>query len=104
MITDDSILVDPMVTNSLGAADAANPAGGRILQPYTDEAPVEDYTLLTVIDGVAFVQIRTFKGKNIVPLSIGARLPGAGPVERISRSDGRWTLKAGDVTLAAERQ
>ena len=104
LITDDSILVDPLTTQSVQPVprDAAPPS--RALQPYTSEVPVESYKLLAVIDGVAFVEMKTFRGKDIVPLTAGSRLPGAGRVESIERRNGRWLLVAGDVRIVSERQ
>lgn len=104
MITDDSILVDPLTTGSTAGNSDAPEKPGRILQPYTAEAPIQDYRLLTVIDGVGFVEVLTLRGKEIIPLAVGAKLPGAGRVDRIGIRDGRWTLVAGDVTLKAERR
>lgn len=105
VITDDTIEVDSLITGSTGASgNAAARQRGRILQPYAAEPPIQDYRLLTVIDGVAFVEVRTLRGKDIIPLAAGARLPGAGQVEWVERTGGRWTLKAGDVRLMAEPQ
>ena len=105
VITDDTIQVDSLITGSTGVSgDAQARQPGRVLQPYTAEPPIQDYRLLTVIDGVAFVELRTLRGKDILPLIAGARLPGAGQVERVERVEGRWTLTAGDVTLLAEPQ
>ena len=105
VITDDTIQVDSLITGSTGASgDSQAHRRGRVLQPYTAEPPIQDYRLLTVIDGVAFVELRTLRGKDILPLIAGARLPGAGQVERVERVEGRWTLTAGDVTLLAEPQ
>lgn len=104
VITDDTIKVDSLITGSTSASgDSKARQRGRILQPYTEEPPIQDYRLLTVIDGVAFVEVRTLRGKDILPLIAGARLPGAGRVERVQRINGRWTLTAGEITLLAER-
>lgn len=103
VITDEPVLVDPMPTNSTAEpeSDAEPP---RVLQPYRAEAPIQDYRLLTVIDGVAFVEVLTLKGKQVMPIAIGSRLPGAGPVMRIDKRNGRWELVAGEVTLLSEAQ
>ena len=104
MITDDSILVDPLTTGSTAGDSLSAEEGARILQPYRPEAPIQEYRLLAVIDGVGFVEVLTLRGKEILPVIAGARLPGAGEVESIGVVDGRWTLVAGDVTLKAERR
>lgn len=102
-ITDDSIQVDSLVTRSTSTFDAASRQQARPMQPYTRRAPIRDYRLLTVIDGVAFVEMSTLEGKEIRPVAVGNRLPGADMIERIERIDGRWMLVAGDVKLVAER-
>ena len=103
VITDDAVVIDPLTTQSTAPIAAVPGRPLRVVQPYAAEAPIQDYRLLTVIDGVAFVEVLTLRGKEIRPISVGTRLPGAGPVERIARSNGRWTLVAGDVTLRSER-
>lgn len=104
MTTDDMILVDPLTTGSTAGNPEVREKPGRILQPYTAEAPIQDYRLLTVIDGVGFVEVLTLQGKKIMPIATGAKLPGAGRVDSIGIVDGRWTLVAGNVTLKAERR
>lgn len=104
IITDDSILVDSLTTGSIGPAVKESPSPHRPLQPYTSEAPLQDYRLIQVINGMAFVEVRTLRGKEVRLLTEGVHLPGAGTVTRISRRDGRWTLQAGDVTLLQDNQ
>ena len=103
MTTDDAVEVDPLTTQSTAPAAIAPTVKLQVVQPYVAEAPIQDYRLLTVIDGIAFVEVLTLRGKEIRPISVGSRLPGAGPVERIERINGRWTLIAGDVKLVAGR-
>jgi hypothetical protein len=103
LITDVAVEVDPVTTHSVTAVEDNAVPPVRPVQPYTTEAPIESYRLLTVIDGVAFVEIKTFRGADIVPITMGARLPGAGNVETLERSDGRWRLVAGDVSIVSER-
>lgn len=102
IISDDTILTDPMPTNTITRGSGMTRAP-RILQPYSDEAPIQEYRLLTVIDGVAFVEVLTLRGKQIVPVAAGARLPGAGTVEHIEMRQGHWELLAGGVKLTAVR-
>lgn len=100
IITDDGIEVDPLTTQSTGRAlDAASDA--PLQQPYVKDGPVLSYRLITVINGVAFVEIETIKGKEIVPATAGATLRGAGTVEWIERHDGRWVLRTPERTLVA---
>ena len=102
--SDDTILVDQMPTNSISGPADATIRSNRILQPYTSDAPIRDYRLLTVIDDVAFVEVLTLKGRKILPMSVGTWLPGSGPVDAIAFTDGRWTLTAGEVKLVAEKR
>ncbi|WP_373505046.1 hypothetical protein [Aestuariivirga sp.] len=103
MITDIAVEVDPVTTQSVAPIQDNAVPPAQPVQPYTSEAPVEFYRLLTVIDGVAFVEMKTFRGTDIVPITKGARLPGAGTVETLERADGRWRLVAGGVKLFSER-
>jgi hypothetical protein len=100
LITDDTILVDPISVQSITPAEDAGPPRPA-LQPYTNDAPVVSYKLLTVIDGVAFVEIATFRGREIRPVALGAKLPGAGAITRIERIGGRWILLAGAIKLVS---
>jgi hypothetical protein len=104
VITDDSIEVDSMTTRSVTPLSSPDTGTGRPLQPFSREAPVHAYRLLTVVDGVAFVELETFRGKDIAAVSLGAELRGAGKVELLERRDGRWVLVAGDQKLVSERQ
>lgn len=99
IITDEGAAADPLITQTITSGDGNAASVVRPVQPYSSEAPVESYRLLTVIDGVAFVELKTFRGKEIVPVSQGARLPGAGPVSRIERAGRSWVLTAGEVRL-----
>jgi hypothetical protein len=104
VITDDSVLVDDLTTGSIGPVAEESAPPPRPLQPYTSEAPLQDYRLIQVINGMAFVEVRTLRGKEVRTLTAGSHLPGAGAVTRISRIGGRWTLVAGDVTLVQQLQ
>lgn len=105
IIIDPGVDIDNLATNSISPApaDGRPAAAGQVRQPYSSEfTPVEGYKLLTVIDGVAFVELKTFRGKEIVPVTMGAKLRGAGKVDVLAKEGGRWTLVAGDLRLVAE--
>ena len=104
IIIDPGIDIDQLTTNSITPAPDSGPVRpAPVRQPYSSEfTPVEGYKLLTVIDGVAFVELKTFRGKEIVPVTQGARLRGAGTVDLVAKEGGRWTLVAGDLRLVAE--
>jgi hypothetical protein len=100
MITDDGIEVDPLATQSITPVDGPASAG-PIRQPYVNELPALSYRLITVVNGVAFIEIQTIRGKEILPAAAGARLRGAGTVRWIERRGGRWVVEAGDLTLVS---
>ncbi len=101
IITDEETATDSLITQTISPDETRSSSTARPVQPFSTEAPVESYRLLTVIDGVAFVEIKTFRGKEIVPVSQGARLPGAGPVSRLEQVGRSWVLTAGDVKLVS---
>ena len=104
VITDDSIAVDRLTTQSTESPKDSPGPFARPLQPYSRLSPVIEHRLLAVVDGLAFVEVRRVTGKEIVMLNKGGELPGAGPVEWIERIDGRWQIKAGDTLLTAGRR
>lgn len=105
MIIDPGVDIDNLKTNAITSADDNQPAAASPpRQPYSSEfIPVESYKLLTVIDGVAFVELKTFRGKEVVPVTQGATLRGAGKVDVIAKEGGRWTLVAADMRLVADK-
>ena len=102
IITDEPVLVDSLTTGSFDPSVDNN--ASRPLQPYAADAPIQDYRLLKVMNGLAYVEIETLRGKDIKLLSEGSFLPGAGTVQQIFRLNGQWTLIAGDVTLRQQAQ
>jgi hypothetical protein len=103
VISDETILVDPTITRSIAPAPAQTQRARRPLQPYVRNR-VADFRLLAVFDGVAFVEVMSAEGISVVPVTQGARLPGAGVVERIEKVDGSWRLVAGSTTLERKAQ
>lgn len=99
VITDDSILVDPLATGTIKGDANIAPRPGRPLQPYTKNSPVLDQRLLTVIDDVAFIEVIRVTGKEILPAAVGDNLPGIGTIESIRRLGGQWEVVAGDQRL-----
>jgi hypothetical protein len=99
----EAVLVDPLITSSIEPADEAQPAR-RIRQPYTRDQPVLNYQLLTVIDGIAFVELTRIKGKEVWPVREGSILPGAGRVDVIEKVADRWRLATGTVMIEALAQ
>lgn len=97
VITDSLLAGDPITTQSIAPASpdqSAKPGqGGK------GEGKLYAYELLTVVDGVAFVAVDSPDEKTLVPVTVGTRLPGGLTVDAIRRKNGRWILRAGNLTL-----
>ncbi len=95
---------DPLITGSVTPVERRreNTAAATV-PPATYQAPVS-YTLLSVIDGTAFIEIADISGARIWPVAKGELLPGAGRVTSIERISGRWQVAAGDRTIVEETQ
>ena len=102
MITDQPVEADPQVTNSIDRDTGAT--GGTAVQPYTRQSPVLERHLLAVADGIAVVRVVRADRTEILPLGIGAELPGAGTIRRIERSSGGWRVVADDAVLELRRR
>ncbi len=102
MITDQPVEVDPQVTNSIDTGVGA--ADGAVVQPYTRQSPVLERHLLMVADGIAVVRVVRADRTEILPLGLGAELPGAGTIRRIERGPGGWRVVADDAVLEQLRR
>jgi hypothetical protein len=102
----EAVLVDPLVTGSINdpATNMDGSVRHRLVQPYTLDQPVLDYRLLTVINGIAFVEVTRLKGKEVLPVREGSTLPGAGLVEAIEKVGDHWRLVSSDLMLKAQAQ
>lgn len=102
----EAVLVDPLVTGSIDEAQSKTGQSlpRRSLQPYTKDQPVLKYQLLSVIDGIAFVEVTKIRGTEIWPVREGSILPGAGQVETIEKVAGRWRLATGKLRLEVVAQ
>jgi hypothetical protein len=98
-----AVLVDPLITGSIEPAGDGQPVRS-IRQPYTRDQPVLNYQLLTVIDGIAFVELTRIKGKEVWPVREGSILPGAGRVDVIEKVGDRWRLATATVKIEARAQ
>jgi len=83
---------DPITTQSL-------PPTMEQPSPRETQGGLQAYSLLTVVDGVAFVAVDTDAGKTLVPVTVGSTLPGGLTISAIRRQEGRWRLVAGNLTL-----
>lgn len=94
VIMDDLAAVDPLTTQSLGPASATQPVE-------REKPPVSPpgFSLLTVVDGVAFVEIALARGRTLVPVSVGTVLPGGYRVDAIEQRNGRWALHTGTFVI-----
>ena len=99
---EQEIAADPIQTGTLGRTqpEARGPKRGRS----REQGPQAlEFRLLSVVDGVAFVEVMGPDGKELWPVDVGATLPGAGQVTRISRAQNRWQLSTTTMTISGER-
>lgn len=96
---DAAVLASPEVT---GAIDRA-PRRGLALKGSHDPDAMT-LSLLTVVDGVAYIDVRSVRGDEIWPVGEGGILPGAGRVLRISQRDGRWRVETVRMTIDSAAQ
>ena len=99
-VIDGPGIADPITTRSLG------PGLRTRISPSPDQRSRQAvefggkrYQLLTVVDGVAFVAVDSAEERMLVPVNVGARLPGGLRVESITQRNGLWVLSAGQLTL-----
>lgn len=90
---------DPMITRTTTPIHSlpeglAAPNGG-----VASTGAVRSYALLAVVDGIAFVEIDVVRGKTLVPVTVGAVLPGGLRIDSIEQRNGRWVLVAGPLLL-----
>lgn len=98
------VLVDPTITHSTDPLPStAPPARAPVVQPYRAQTPVLGYRIVSVFDGIAYIEVIDVKGARLQPVSIGSELPGAGPVEAIEQSSGRWQVRAGGKVVAIQQ-
>jgi hypothetical protein len=90
---------DPIITNTLAPSAGSAAAGPSAWPVWQGKGPVRSYELLTVVDGVAFVEIGLTRGNALVPVTVGSLLPGGLQVEAIERHGSRWVLVAGPLRL-----
>jgi hypothetical protein len=92
---------DPEITGAIDRPFSPRLAHGAA----ADNGPkVTDFRLLSVVDGVAFVEIANPDGKEVWPVGEGAVLPGAGRVLKIERDQNRWQVTASHFTISGARQ
>jgi len=101
VITDEPPRADFLTTGSISGEPTSDPLP---VQALGGESPVLGYRLLTVIDSMALVRVNRVAGQEIMALTVGEHLPGAGAIRRIERSEGRWRLVANGITLQADRR
>ena len=90
---------DPQTTQSLSPVPGAAVVRSRPAALREADVPLQAYELLTVVDGVAFVEISLARGTTLIPVTVGAVLPGGLRIEAIERRNGRWRLLAGKLVL-----
>jgi hypothetical protein len=95
--------VDPIETGTIGNRRRT---GGVVPEAKAiPRAPQNlDFRLLSVIDGVAFIEVHGPEGRALWPVDVGATLPGAGQVVAIERDAGRWRIRTNVMTITGEPQ
>jgi catechol 2,3-dioxygenase-like lactoylglutathione lyase family enzyme len=100
---DEVAAADSIVTGTIGRVGPALPAGA--IGRHRRQGPQAlGFRLLSVVDGVAFVEVMGPDGNELWPVDIGATLPGAGQVTSISRDDNRWHVRTSVMTISGELQ
>lgn len=94
---------DPLVTGTVGPRHVTGERLSR-REEQTRDAQNLDFRLLSVVDGVAFVEVEGPGGKELWPVEVGATLPGAGQVISIERDARRWRLRTTLMTITGEGQ
>jgi hypothetical protein len=99
---DAEVAADPIQTGTIGRTrtQAGGAAGNRRRQQGPQSL---EFRLVSVVDGVAFVEVAGPGGTELWPVDVGATLPGAGQVTRISRDRDRWQLDTTTMTINGER-
>lgn len=98
------VLVDPTITHSTDPLPTNGlPTRMPVVQPYRAQTPVLGYRLVSVFDGIAYIEVTDVKGARLQPVSIGSELPGAGLVEAIEQSSGHWQVRAGGKIVAIQQ-
>ena len=92
---------DSQITGS--TSRTARPAGTTAKLPRNEPA-VLDFRLLSVIDGLAFVEVSGPGGKEIWPVGKDDMLPGAGRILKIEHDQNRWQVFAARMVITGERQ
>ncbi len=98
----EKIATDPIHTGTIGRTRP--PAGRAANGRRREQGPQAlEFRLLSVVDGVAFVEVMGPEGTELWPVDVGTNLPGAGEVTRISRNQNRWQLSTTTMTITGER-
>ena len=90
---------DPRTTQSLAPLPGAAVLRSRPAVLGDVDVPLQAYELLTVVDGVAFVEISLARGTTLVPVTVGTVLPGGFRIDAIEHRNGRWRLLAGNLAI-----
>lgn len=96
-------------TDSLTTASIRNPSdvGPRKLNPtakFKGESLTNSYTLRTVFQGTALIEIKNELSAELWPATEGSFVPGAGKVIAIERRNDRWQVVTTERTIAEEER
>jgi hypothetical protein len=100
----DDAVADPIQTGTIGRRQFF-PATSQDGPAPAARAPQNiDFRLLSVVDGVAFVEVDGPDGRQLWPVDVGATLPGAGQVIAIERDADHWRIHTTVMTISGQAQ
>lgn len=100
----DDAVADPVQTGTISRRPFPATASRRGEAPPARRPQSVDFRLLSVVDGVAFVEVQGPNGSELWPVNVGAELPGAGQVIAIDRDANRWRIRTTVMTISGQPQ
>lgn len=100
----DNAVTDPIETGTIGRRQFHATSSHRGTAPVARSPQNIDFRLLSVVDGVAFVEVHGPDGSELWPVNVGATLPGAGQVIAIDRDANRWRIRTTVMTISGQPQ
>ncbi len=100
----DDAAADPIQTGTIGRRQLPASPSQRREAAVTGRPQNIDFRLLSVVDGVAFVEVQGPNGNELWPVNVGETLPGAGQVIAIDRDADRWRIRTTLMTISGQPQ
>jgi hypothetical protein len=99
---DAGAAADPIRTGTIVRSRPSPRSTGYRSARHGNTASLE-FRLLSVVDGVAFIEVAGPDGRQLWPVDVGSELPGAGRVMRIERNDNGWSIHTPVITITGQR-